>query len=40
MILSYDSYIETMNKAQIDEAKLDKIQMLVDRIENLEKQLK
>jgi integrase len=40
MVLSYDSYIETINKAQIDEAKMDKIQMLVDRIENLEKQLK
>ena len=39
MVLSYDSYIETINKAQIDEAKMDKIQMLVDRIENLEKQL-
>ena len=39
MVLSYDSYIETINKAQMDEAKLDKIQMLVDRIENLEKQL-
>ena len=40
MVLSYDSYIETVNKNQIDEAKLDKIQMLVERIENLEKQLK
>ena len=39
MVLSYDSYIETVNKNQMDEAKLDKIQMLVDRIENLEKQL-
>ena len=40
MVLSYDSYIETINKVQIDEAKLDKIQMLVERIENLEKQIK
>jgi hypothetical protein len=40
MVLSYDSYIETVNKNQIDEQKLDCMQKLVERIENLEKQLK
>ena len=38
MVLSYDSYMETVNKVQIDEANMDKIDTILLLIEELEKQ--
>jgi hypothetical protein len=35
--LSYDLYMETVNKVQIDEANMDKIETILLRIEELEK---